>query len=87
MFQSLRILLKISRFFKENVLFLFLGENQPRSGHFFEKFLKEKRDKYGQEILDSLTKDKKLNFSINKHTELFITKNQKDIIKVIKSFL
>jgi len=51
---------------------------------FFEKFLKERKDKYGQEILDSLIKDKKLNFPINKHTELFITKNQKDIIKVIK---
>ena len=51
---------------------------------FFEKFLKERKDQYGQEILDSLIKDKKLNFPINKHTELFITKNQKDIIKVIK---
>ena len=51
---------------------------------FFKKFLKEKEDKYGQEILDSLIKDQKLNFPINKHTELFIAKNQKDIIKIIK---
>jgi hypothetical protein len=51
---------------------------------FFKKFLKEKADKYGQEILDTLIKDKKLNFPINKHTELFIAKNQKDIKKVIR---
>ena len=51
---------------------------------FFKNFLEKNNDKYGQEILDSLVKDKKLNFTINKHTELFITKNQKDIKKIIK---
>jgi MoaA/NifB/PqqE/SkfB family radical SAM enzyme len=62
---------KIEKIFLENLIF-------------FEKFLKENNDKYGQEILDSLIKGKKLNFTVNKHTELFITKNQKDIKKIIK---
>lgn len=50
-----------------------------------EYLLKEKgKDEYAKKILESLKNNKKLNFIINKHLEIFIYKNWKDPIKVIK---
>ena len=50
-----------------------------------EYLLKEKgKDEYAKKILESLKNNKKLNFIINKHLEIFIYKNWKDPIKVIR---
>ncbi len=49
-----------------------------------EDYLKDKDDKYGDEIYNSLLKNKKLNFIVNKHLELFINNNKNDFLKIFK---
>ena len=49
-----------------------------------EDFLRGKNDKYGDEIYNSLLKNKKLNFIVNKHLELFILNNKNDFLKIFK---
>lgn len=48
------------------------------------KYIKSINDKFANDILNSLNSEKKLNFLVNKHLEIFITKNLNDPIKVIK---
>lgn len=50
----------------------------------FEKFNNDNPDIYAEELLDKLKIEKKLNLPITKHIELFILKNQKNIIQIIK---
>ncbi len=52
--------------------------------HFIESYLKDKNDKYGDEIFFSLLNNKKLNFIVNKHLELYINNNKNDFLKVFK---
>jgi radical SAM protein with 4Fe4S-binding SPASM domain len=47
-----------------------------------ENYLKDKNDKYGEEIFLSLLNNKKLNFIVNKHLELYINNNKKDLLKI-----
>ncbi len=51
---------------------------------YFEKFNKENPDIYAEELLKELKIEKKLNLPINKHIELIVTKNKKNIEKIIK---
>jgi radical SAM protein with 4Fe4S-binding SPASM domain len=50
----------------------------------FKNYILKTGDTYGHELFLNFTNNKKLNFPINKHIEMFILKNQKDINKVIK---
>ena len=50
----------------------------------FEKISSAEKDIYAMELFDYLKKEKKLDFLINKHTEFFVIKNQKNIKKIIK---
>ena len=50
----------------------------------FKNYTLKTGDTYGHELFLNFTNNKKLNFPINKHIEMFILKNQKDINKVIK---
>ncbi len=49
-----------------------------------EKYILEIQDKFATAILENLKKNKKLNFSINKHLEIYISNNWENPIKVIK---
>ncbi len=51
---------------------------------FFEKFNEENPDIYAEKILNHLKSKKTLNFPINKHIELMVVKNLKNIKKIIK---
>ena len=50
----------------------------------FKNYTLKTGDTYGHELFLNFTNNKKLNFPMNKHIEMFILKNQKDINKVIK---
>ena len=50
----------------------------------FEKFNEENPDIYAEKILNHLKTKKTLSFPINKHIELMVVKNQKNIKKIIK---
>jgi len=50
----------------------------------FNKFIKESDDFYAEELFNQLKDNKKFDFPINKHMELFIVKNQKNTNKIIK---
>ena len=52
--------------------------------NFFDEFLKFNPDKYGFEFINYLKNKKKFYFPINKHVELFINKNQKNLVKIFK---
>ena len=52
-----------------------------------ENYLKDKNDKYGEEIFLSLLNNKKLNFIVNKHLELYINNNKKDLLKIFNYLL
>lgn len=49
-----------------------------------EKYKQEANDNYATELFEYLKNKKEFNFPINKHIELFILKNQKNITKIIK---
>ena len=49
-----------------------------------EKYLKTSEDQFEKEIFSNLKKNKKINFIINKHLELYILSHQKNIIKIFK---
>ena len=49
-----------------------------------EKYKQEANDNYATELFEYLRNKKEFNFPINKHIELFILKNQKNITKIIK---
>ena len=53
----------------------------------FNKFIKESDDFYAEELFNQLKDNKKFDFPINKHMELFIVKNQKNTNKIIKYIL
>ena len=53
----------------------------------FKKFIKESDDFYAEELFNQLKDNKKFDFPINKHMELFIVKNQKNTDKIIKYIL
>jgi len=50
----------------------------------FKNYTLKTGDTYANELFLNFKNNKKLNFPINKHIEMFILKNQKDINKVIK---
>ena len=58
----------------------FLFENIDK----IENILKKKPDKFGNEIFNYLKKQKKLIFELNKHEELFVLKQKKNLSKVFK---
>ena len=49
----------------------------------FEKFISESGDAYAAELFNQLKNEKKFDFPINKHMEMFIVKNHKNIEKII----
>ena len=49
-----------------------------------ENFCKDNNDDFANKILLNLKKNKKLNFIINKHLEIYINNHQNDILKVFK---
>jgi len=49
-----------------------------------KEILEKSNDIYSEQLLEQLKSKKKFNFPINKHMELFIIKNQKNIEKIIK---
>ena len=51
---------------------------------FFKKFNENNPDIYAEELFNQLKNKKKLDFPINKHIELMVIKNQKNIKKIIK---
>lgn len=50
----------------------------------FKNYALKTNDIYTNELIQNIIKNKKLNFPLTKHIEIFILKNQKDIKKVIK---
>ena len=50
----------------------------------FKNHVENSSDTYASELLLNFIKEKRFNFPIHKHMELFILKNQKDINKIIK---
>ena len=50
----------------------------------FEKIVQETNDNHAKDLLIQLRDENKLSLPINKHVEMFILKNQKDPIKIIK---
>ena len=50
----------------------------------FRDLVKNSDDIYAKELFEQLEENKEFNFPINKHMELFIIKNQKNIVKIIK---
>ena len=50
----------------------------------FNKFIEESNDIYAERLFNQLKDKKKFDFPINKHMEMFIVKNQKNIKKIIK---
>lgn len=50
----------------------------------FREFIEESSDVYAEELFNQFKIKKKFDFPINKHMELFIVKNQKNIRKIIK---
>ena len=50
----------------------------------FKKFISESGDAYAAELFNQLKNEKKFDFPINKHMEMFIVKNHKNIEKIIK---
>ena len=50
----------------------------------FNKFIEDSDDIYAEELFNQLKDKKKFEFPINKHMEMFIVKNQKNIRKIIK---
>ena len=50
----------------------------------FEKIVQDSNDNYSKDLLIQLRDENKLSLPINKHVEMFILKNQKDPIKIIK---
>jgi len=50
----------------------------------FNKFIEESNDIYAERLFNQLKDEKKFDFPINKHMEMFIVKNQKNIKKIIK---
>ncbi len=50
----------------------------------FENIVQETNDNYAKDLLIQLRDENKLSLPINKHVEMFILKNQKDPIKIIK---
>ena len=51
---------------------------------FFSKFNENNPDIYAEDLLNQLKNKNRLDFPINKHIELMVTKNQKNIKKIIK---
>lgn len=49
-----------------------------------EKYLETTNDKFEKEIFEDLKTNKKIKFIINKHLELYILSNKKNIIKIFK---
>ena len=49
-----------------------------------KEILEKSNDIYSEQLLEQLKSKKKFNFPINKHMEMFIIKNQKNIEKIIK---
>lgn len=49
-----------------------------------EDYIKNIKDDYADELYNSLVKNKKLNFIVNKHLELFIKNNKKNFLKIFK---
>ena len=50
----------------------------------FNKYVEESGDVYAEELFNPLKNKKAFDFPINKHMEMFIVKNQKNIKKIIK---
>ena len=50
----------------------------------FEKIVQETNDNHAKDLLIQLRDENKLSLPINKHVEMFILKNKKDPIKIIK---
>tara|TARA_B100001093_G_scaffold489679_1_gene528060 strand:- start:169 stop:1317 length:1149 start_codon:yes stop_codon:yes gene_type:complete len=50
----------------------------------FKEFIEKSTDIYAKEVFNHLKDKQKLNFPINKHMEMFIVKNQKNINKILK---
>lgn len=51
--------------------------------NYIEKYIKKNNDIYAEDLFEFLKKNKKFNFPINKHIELFILKNEKNIETLI----
>lgn len=51
--------------------------------NYIEKYIKKNNDIYAENLFEFLKKNKKFNFPINKHIELFILKNKKNIETLI----
>ena len=49
-----------------------------------EKYLETTNDKFEKEIFEDLKTNKKIKFIINKHLELYILSNKKNIIKIFR---
>ena len=50
----------------------------------FNEIIKESSDVYAEKLFNQIKNKKKFDFPINKHMEMFIVKNQKNIKKIIK---
>ena len=50
----------------------------------FEKIVQETNDNHAKDLLIQLRDENKLSLPINKHVEIFILKNKKDTVKIIK---
>ena len=50
----------------------------------FNEIIKESSDVYAEKLFNQIKNKKKFDFPINKHMEMFIVKNQKNIRKIIK---
>ena len=61
-------------------IFSIFSSNLDICKEIFEK----SNDIYSEQLLEQLKSKKKFNFPINKHMEMFIIKNQKNIEKIIK---
>ena len=62
-----------------NVNKIFLAEQK-----LFIDIYKKTKDSYVKELFEQLENNERFNFPINKHMEMFITKNQKNINKIVR---